>query len=405
MTPTNLYEYYTQKGQKLPSVQQRAPIYEQYGLGKAGEYAGTAEQNIAFLSKLQAGLPTPAPTPAPVIPATPVLAAEPSGDYMSAMSKLAGMGMDPTDAAAMAMMARGGLEPGEEGYYKPLSERLPEELTRAETDAGVVPAKEKIAAVQGELTTLDEKIRDVEDSMARAEQAVSTSPYLTTSMISGKSQAIRREYGIKLSNLTKQRQIKANELSMATGELSRAESSKWKGFEALSQFARQGMVEETGREAMPYTQEYLKYQQEVAKQEFEQELALVRTKQAGTSGTDDTVGWSKYAAELGLVGMPYNTAMKEYGEYETNRSQGLAAVKADTITSEQYTSAMAELYPGKGEEIRTDLESQEPSAFDQWLEQQIKTPTSSWTAGELLPWRTGAEKASGTSWLRSVLPW
>lgn len=55
--PTNLYEYYTKQGKNLPSVQERAPIYEQFGLGKAGDYTGSAEQNTALLGKL-AGTPS-----------------------------------------------------------------------------------------------------------------------------------------------------------------------------------------------------------------------------------------------------------------------------------------------------------------------------------------------------------
>jgi hypothetical protein len=58
--PITLSEYYTQKGQALPSVLERAKIYEQQGLGSASVYAGTAEQNTALLSKL---LLTPVATP------------------------------------------------------------------------------------------------------------------------------------------------------------------------------------------------------------------------------------------------------------------------------------------------------------------------------------------------------
>lgn len=48
--------YYSKKGQALPSVQERAPMYEKNGLGKATDYTGTAEQNTALLSKMQ-GIP------------------------------------------------------------------------------------------------------------------------------------------------------------------------------------------------------------------------------------------------------------------------------------------------------------------------------------------------------------
>ena len=51
----NLYSYYKNLGQQLPSVSERR---EQYGLG--GGYSGTAEQNRALLANLQGGaVPTP----------------------------------------------------------------------------------------------------------------------------------------------------------------------------------------------------------------------------------------------------------------------------------------------------------------------------------------------------------
>lgn len=49
----NLFEYYQEQGQKLPSVAERSSVYEAQGLGSASEYRGTAEQNIALLDKLQ----------------------------------------------------------------------------------------------------------------------------------------------------------------------------------------------------------------------------------------------------------------------------------------------------------------------------------------------------------------
>jgi hypothetical protein len=45
-----LYEFY--KG-KLPSIQERAKIYEQQGLGSASSYTGSDSQNVALLGKLQ----------------------------------------------------------------------------------------------------------------------------------------------------------------------------------------------------------------------------------------------------------------------------------------------------------------------------------------------------------------
>jgi len=60
---TNLYEYYQSKGQQLPTIQERAPLFEQYGLGKAAEYTGLEQQNIDLLGKLTAGSATAPPSP------------------------------------------------------------------------------------------------------------------------------------------------------------------------------------------------------------------------------------------------------------------------------------------------------------------------------------------------------
>lgn len=50
---TNLNEWYIANGQTLPSLQARSVLYENYGLGKAAFYTGTAEQNTKLLNKLK----------------------------------------------------------------------------------------------------------------------------------------------------------------------------------------------------------------------------------------------------------------------------------------------------------------------------------------------------------------
>ena len=58
-----LFEYYQQQGQALPSFEERAGVYEQKGLGSAGSYAGSAEQNTRLLQGLQSpATPLMAPT-------------------------------------------------------------------------------------------------------------------------------------------------------------------------------------------------------------------------------------------------------------------------------------------------------------------------------------------------------
>lgn len=78
-----LFEFYTQKGQALPPLTERAKLFEQQGLGSAITYQGTAEQNTALLGKLQtAPLPAPVPGivtvgPTPVAPTAPTTQVSP----------------------------------------------------------------------------------------------------------------------------------------------------------------------------------------------------------------------------------------------------------------------------------------------------------------------------------------
>ena len=79
MAITNLNEYYSSKGQALPSVSQRAGLASQAGISN---YTGTAQQNAILLKSLTGSTPattinttgivppnaTPTPTSAPVIP-------------------------------------------------------------------------------------------------------------------------------------------------------------------------------------------------------------------------------------------------------------------------------------------------------------------------------------------------
>jgi hypothetical protein len=69
---SNLYEYYQSIGQNLPSIQERAKIFETSGLGSATGYMGTASQNAALLAKLASGGSVmPQATPQTVAQTTP----------------------------------------------------------------------------------------------------------------------------------------------------------------------------------------------------------------------------------------------------------------------------------------------------------------------------------------------
>jgi len=50
---TNLYEFYRIKGEKLPSITERAKIWEEKGLGTEEEYIGSFYQNQKLLTELK----------------------------------------------------------------------------------------------------------------------------------------------------------------------------------------------------------------------------------------------------------------------------------------------------------------------------------------------------------------
>lgn len=68
-TGPSLLSYYAERGQSLPSLEERAILFEKFGLGSADSYNGTVEQNSLLLNKLleaekqSAGEPTPTPAP------------------------------------------------------------------------------------------------------------------------------------------------------------------------------------------------------------------------------------------------------------------------------------------------------------------------------------------------------
>src|SRR3990167_4104626 len=96
--PATLFEYYSSKGQALPSVQQRAPLYESSGLGSATSYTGTAAQNTALLGKLLGGTPqsAPASTPTPSFESTQQVTSY-LNNFQSSLSGVSGKMPQKTD--------------------------------------------------------------------------------------------------------------------------------------------------------------------------------------------------------------------------------------------------------------------------------------------------------------------
>ena len=119
--PQNLYEYYTGKGQKLPSVQERSSVYEKSGLGSALSYTGTAPQNTALLGYLQKQ-PTPTgkfaiqPTPA----ATPLTSPQVNGSAAQASASFQPQ-TQPSPQVQPQIAPTGQIQPSE-GVPQPISQ-------------------------------------------------------------------------------------------------------------------------------------------------------------------------------------------------------------------------------------------------------------------------------------------
>lgn len=110
MTNT-LYDYYSGKGEALPSVEERAKTAATYGISN---YSGTADQNTQLLGNLQSGTKASAPTVAPTEPTSEKTIAEILGGYSSG-------GTNPYNGDAMyANIAKNGspLTTNEEGSIR-----------------------------------------------------------------------------------------------------------------------------------------------------------------------------------------------------------------------------------------------------------------------------------------------
>src|SRR3990167_8851956 len=119
-----LYEYYSSKGQALPSVSERAKVFESQGLGTATMYKGTTEQNTALLNKLSfAPVSTIATTATPLT--IPTTFTTPSGAVVGANGQTISTPTTATIAtpASTAMMAE---------ITKKLSDQLSSDMVSSE---------------------------------------------------------------------------------------------------------------------------------------------------------------------------------------------------------------------------------------------------------------------------------
>ena len=213
----NLYEFYTGQGQNLPSVQERAKIYETSGLGSSGEYRGTADQNVRLLNTLTAGA---TPQPEVVDQATPQAQTQPSavgqapasgGDLVSA---LVAKGYNQTDAENAARLDTSGKLRqeylGGGGGTPGIAEAPSIDLTSL---------YDNLYQSSG-VSDLEAKLTQMEQGYNQAVSKINDNPYLSEANRVGRVQKLTIDYQNSVKPLQNQIATKTadvqNRLSLAT---------------------------------------------------------------------------------------------------------------------------------------------------------------------------------------------
>lgn len=154
---TTLFEFYQQKGEKLPSIPERSKVFEQFGLGSASLYQGSFEQNVLLLEKLQAS-PDTAPTRTP----TPTATITPTAPQFSPVGGVGPTYTDPTSGATFRFNEQGKWVQISTGAIQPISTVAP---TVSPAPADVSEATREKAAADANATaqTIFDSIVDQDD--------------------------------------------------------------------------------------------------------------------------------------------------------------------------------------------------------------------------------------------------
>src|SRR3990167_8834392 len=200
---TNLWQFYQAQGKSLPSVSQRAPLYQQYG--GTGTYTGTAAQNIFLLGKLKQGLPQAqapssaggiTPTPTPVLPS----GISTTGNISSAAGAAAGAGTlaDMNIDQLTQQMAQ--FETQRQGLLQQFFNQQGQQVSRAELRAEM----EKQYGIKAKLAEIETLRGEYNQKKAAMDTEVNNSSnrMATTGFISQEQNAIERKYAPTLNRIS-----------------------------------------------------------------------------------------------------------------------------------------------------------------------------------------------------------
>lgn len=246
-SPNNLFEYYQSKGQALPSVSARAPIYAQYG--GTGAYTGSTTQNAFLLGKLSSnptgtstGTPTGSVSTSSLTPTQP-LNIPPSPTYGSLATEL---GTQVTSAQGDVTTTETAQNGAMQDWQK-LSEQLTGQTAdtqKAEQDVGLpqlnTDLKDLINLSRQQTGRYLQGIQDISTQFGAASVANTKEAFLnrqhaidsmlTNSLISAKQGDIQTAQGqvdraisLKYDPIKQQIQNKLDFLKLNSDNLSRAD--------------------------------------------------------------------------------------------------------------------------------------------------------------------------------------
>jgi len=257
-----LYEYYTGQGQALPSVQERSKIYEQYGLGSASLYAGTAEQNTALLGKLQSG--TPAQPEAKIgksvasdnaIPTAgqaeiktdgaPPISTSTVGSVVASGTGASATGQSTLDQLQKTIDALATQKPSAEtetvkkswldaitkrqeatAEQKSATELREEAIQQAYKEMGITPEQiQRIGGLMGEISAYNQQLADIETRKQAALDAVEDRPGMDLAFQGGEMNRISKAYNRELSAKALAAGVKVQEMQMLQGAYSDAKAT------------------------------------------------------------------------------------------------------------------------------------------------------------------------------------
>jgi hypothetical protein len=275
MAAKTLYEFYTGKGQALPSLTERGKLFEQYGLGSASGYQGTADQNTQLLGKLSTQAPA-SDTSSYVSEVKDQLGSQDGSTKGSSSNTQDAYGLEKLrttieDSAAKKEAALNALKTKETELYDTEYEK-----------AGLADKKQKIS-------DLDSKIAAEREKRDASIADIKKNPNLSAAQMTGDIKKIADYQNNVINNYISERNGVANEYNTGLADVDKAVSRGMKDYQL--DYSYWSDVEKSARDDLANYTKLLRedLSDEQKQSNFEKELAqnleIAKLRAADTGST------------------------------------------------------------------------------------------------------------------------